>query len=205
MRGTMSTENTPPDDLADLLKRVQEGDEAALASLVEHYASTLRRVARASLGEPMRAHLDSIDLVQSVHRLLLVGLRNNKFEFRDHAQLLGLALTLVRRRVARHWRQMKNEPGTATHMALGSDEGGEHEPAAKANGDPVDQLAVNEQFDRLLDTLDPLDRRVLELRMEGLSTADVARELGVEAAMLRVRLGRLRQKLRDSGLFNEWM
>jgi len=201
----MSTKPSTPHDLDTLLKQVQEGDEAALASLVEHYASTLRRVARASLGEPMRAHLDSIDLVQSVHRLMLVGLRNNKFEFRDHAQLLGLALTLVRRRVARHWRQMKNEPGTGTHVALGSDAAGEHEPSAKADGNPADQLAVNEQFDRLLDTLDPIDRRLLELRMEGLSTADVARELQVSPAMLRVRLGRLRQKLRESGVFHEWM
>ncbi len=200
----MSGQAQRTDELAALLEQVQAGDETALATLVEHYAAALRRAARASLGDALRPHLDSIDLVQSIHRILLVGLRNNKFEFRDHAQFLNLALTLIRRRVARHWRKLKNDPGTATHMALGSAPIALDRTATSAT-DPGETLAVNEQFDRLLDHLDPLDRRLLELRMEGYTTADAARELGVEPASLRVRLGRLRQRLRDEGLLTEWM
>ena len=41
--------------------------------------------------------------------------------------------------------------------------------------------------------------------MEGFSTADVARQLDLDSDVLRVKFGRLRQRLRDLGLDTEWL
>jgi hypothetical protein len=46
---------------------------------------------------------------------------------------------------------------------------------------------------------------LVELRLQGHSTADVARKLNLDSRFLRVRLGRLRKRLREQGLIEEWL
>jgi RNA polymerase sigma-70 factor (ECF subfamily) len=66
----------PPDDFAALIARAQAGDPTALAELVRRYESRVRLVARVLLGKALQPYLDSMDLVQSVHRSLLGGPRS---------------------------------------------------------------------------------------------------------------------------------
>ncbi|MEQ1828910.1 MAG: ECF-type sigma factor [Pirellula sp.] len=87
-----------------LLLAARSGDSDALGKLVAQYEPELRIVARARLGTALRPHLDSIDLVQSVHRSLLIGLRADRFDTSSPEKLIALALTIVRRKVAKHWR-----------------------------------------------------------------------------------------------------
>src|SRR5688572_12807585 len=103
------TEDARADNFAALLGRARQGDEAALAELAAKYEPEVRIDARVQLGQALRPYLDSMDLVQSVHRSLLVGLRQNKFEFASPENLIGLALTMVRRKVARHWRKLRRQ------------------------------------------------------------------------------------------------
>src|SRR5258708_3834180 len=87
-----------------LLARARGGEQEALLQLVRQYESKVRLVARVLLGPALRPYLDSVNLVQSVHRSLLLGLRQDKFDVSTPENLLALALTLVRRKVARQWR-----------------------------------------------------------------------------------------------------
>src|SRR6186713_2758496 len=80
-----------------------------MASIVERYEPEVRMVARARLGAALRPHLDSLDLVQSVHRSLIVGLRAERFDISTPENLIALAMTIVRRKVARHWRKLKRQ------------------------------------------------------------------------------------------------
>src|SRR5262245_46391300 len=98
-----------PDDFTTLLERGRQGDRGALTELAQRYESKLRLVARVLLGPALRPYLDSVDLVQSVHRSLLVGLRDDKFDIASPENLLALALTMVRRKVARHWRHLRRQ------------------------------------------------------------------------------------------------
>jgi RNA polymerase sigma-70 factor (ECF subfamily) len=195
----MENASVPAENLAALFKRVQEGDEIALAALVEQYGPVLRRVARSLLGPALRSHLDSLDLVQSVHRILLVCLREHKLELDSPEHLLGLALTLIRRRVARHWRQLKQEASRAADTTAGE----QAVPARGDEADPTRKPQLTDEVERLFRTLNESDRHLLELRLLGYSTADVARQLGVDARVLRVRLGRLRKRLREDGLLDD--
>src|SRR5262249_21132296 len=97
------------DDYTSLLARARQGNTEALTRLCNLYEAELRIVARVQLGPALRPYLDSIDLVQSVHRSLLLGLRENKFDIATPQQLLALALTMVRRKVARYWRRMQRQ------------------------------------------------------------------------------------------------
>src|SRR5260370_36924160 len=92
-----------------LVARARQGDDSALSDLVQHYEPEIRTVARYQLGPALRPYLDSVDLVQSVHRSLMAGLRQNKFEVADPKALVALALTMVRRKVVHHWRRVRRQ------------------------------------------------------------------------------------------------
>src|SRR5207302_3303979 len=109
----------PGGDFASVLARARGGDRAALGQLAREYEPKLRLVARVLLGPALRPYLDSVDLVQSVHRSLLLGLRDQKFDISSPENLLGLALTMVRRKVARHWRHLQRQRRLETGPAKG--------------------------------------------------------------------------------------
>src|SRR5262245_61873842 len=96
-------------EFTDLLARARGGDREALHQLARDYEPKLRLVARVLLGPALRPYLDSVDLVQSVHRSLLLGLRQDKFAVAGPENLMALALTLVRRKVARQWRRAQRQ------------------------------------------------------------------------------------------------
>ncbi len=95
------------DEFAILIQRAQDGDIAAIEQLVRTYEPEVRVIARVRLGAPLRPFLDTVDLVQSVHRSLLVGLRAGKFDISSPQKLVALALTIVRRKTARKWRRAR--------------------------------------------------------------------------------------------------
>jgi len=179
-----------------LLDRVREGDEDALAALLEEFQYPIRRVARRFLGRALRPHLDSVDLMQVVHKTLLLALRNQKIELAEPEKVVALATTIVQRNVAHYWGHIKRKPETQLSAAVGSQD----EPFD--DDTPAKVCAFTDEVENLLKGLNPVDRRLLELRLNGYTTADAARELDVAPSRLRMRLGRLRKRFKQLG-FNE--
>src|SRR5262245_64988218 len=99
----------PPEEFAALLDRARHGDREALGRLARRYEPDVRLVARVRLGRALRPYLDTVDLVQSVHRSLLLGLRRGEFDVSSPEKLVALALALVRCKVARHWRRVRRQ------------------------------------------------------------------------------------------------
>jgi RNA polymerase sigma factor (sigma-70 family) len=188
------------EDFAALLARARRNDPDAQAELVRRYESKVRLVARVLLGSALRPYLDSLDLVQSVHRSLLLALRDSKFAVSSPEQLVGLATTMVRRKVARQWRRMRRQQRTASDDAptlLASLVSTEADPACAAQS--------NDAIRRLWDNLDGPEQRLVRLRLDGHSTAEIALELGLSPVALRVRMTRLRQRLQSAGVFDDWL
>ncbi len=191
-------------DFGVLIERARLGEAAALAELIQRYEPEVRLVARVLLGRAMRATLDSVDLVQSVHESLLTGLRQNKFDLSSPQQLLGLAVTMVRNKVARHWRRIQRQHRLEAETSTGRlDEA--VTALADPGSDPAELAEYQEAVERVCDRLEGLDRRLIELRLEGHSTSEVAKRLGLDPDVLRVRLSRLRRRLRDANLLTEWL
>src|SRR6476659_3669855 len=111
---TESPLSLPDNDFLDLLARVRGGDDVAAAELVRRYERAVLRSVRSRLSQSMRGAMDSMDVMQSVHRSLLTGLKNDRFDFASPQQLIGLAVLLVQRKVARHWRKLKQLPAAST-------------------------------------------------------------------------------------------
>lgn len=188
----------PEDDFLNLLARVRGGDEAAAAELVQRYERAVLRSVRSRLGKSMRSAMDSMDVMQSVHRSLLTGVKNERFQFASPQQLIGLAMVMVQRKVARHWRKLKQlptalgEPAQA-HATLPLETLPSHESP------PAETVAANDLLDQLLGQLGDFDQQLVRLKLQGHTSAETAAILDKEPAFVRMRWSRLRQTLRERG------
>jgi RNA polymerase sigma factor (sigma-70 family) len=188
-----------------LLDGARRGEPTAIERLTRHYEPKLRVVARVLLGPALRPHLDSIDLVQSVHRSLMVGLRENRFDIGTPENLIGLALTLVRRKVARQWRRARRQ------QRLEGATSGTQNPVdvllalSSPGTDPAKQAAFRDQIEQLCTTLSAAEQTILDLRLQGHTTDEIARQLALSPVALRVRMTRLRQRLRAAGALDDWL
>jgi DNA-directed RNA polymerase specialized sigma24 family protein len=69
--------------------------------------------------------------------------------------------------------------------------------------DPARQAALRDTLQNACHSMGDIDRRAIELRLFGHSTADAARQLRLDPDVLRVRLSRLRQRLAAAGVLEE--
>src|SRR5262245_14022118 len=159
-----------------LLIEARAGDARALSELVQTYESEVRIVAHVLLGPALRPHLDSLDLVQSVHRSLMAGLRQEKFDISTPENLIALALTMVRRKVARKWRQVQRQERLRRGPAGDDDLFTTLASLTSREGDPAGAAEVNDALQRVCHNLTASDRRLMELRLAGYTTAEAARE-----------------------------
>jgi RNA polymerase sigma-70 factor (ECF subfamily) len=192
-------------EFAALLAQARQGDKSALAQLAQQYESKVRMVARVLLGPALRPYLDSVDLVQSVHHSLMLGLRRDKFDISSPEQLIALALTLVRRKVARHWRRLQRQKRLSGNS---SDSGNIPQLLADLSSpeaDPARAAQLKDALEQLYRDLDAPDQFMLELRLFGYNTSEIAEKVGIHPIALRVRMTRLRQRLRDNGVLSEWL
>lgn len=186
-----------------LLAAARSGDETAMQRLVCQYEPELRIVARHRLGPALRPHLDTIDLVQSVHRSLLIGLRANRFDISSPEKLIGLAVTIVRRKAAKHWRHLKRQQRLSSQDEAGDDFVDTMLSLQTPQTDVPADVATQEVLAQWLAGLDNIEKQLITMRLEGHSTAEVAQALELDPDVLRVKLSRLRKRLRERGFVDE--
>ena len=190
--------SSDPEQFASLVARARQGDASALAKLVELYEPEVRIVARVLLGRALRPYLDSVDLVQSVHGSLIRGLRDQKFDFSSPDNLLGLALTMVRRKAAQHWRRAQRQQRLESRTTDPEQSASVLTALYGRETDPARVAQANDQVRHLLNQLNEVDRRLVGMWLNGLGSEEIARELGMDAGAVRVRWTRLRKRLRET-------
>lgn len=197
-------------EFSQLLEAARVGDQAALERIAAQYEAKLRIVARVQLGPALRPYLDSQDLVQSVHRSLMVGLRDARFDISSPDKLLALTLTMLRRKIARHWRRNRRQQRLQSSAdASGGDETLDIADLLTSISTPQLEPAAAAQFRdsvvQLCRTLDPLERQIIDLRLEGFAAPEIATRTGLTSVNVRVRMTRLRQRLIAAGVLDDWL
>lgn len=195
----------PSKQETDFWLRLRDADEATLAAIVQEYEVEIRRAATMRIGPLLRPHLDSVDLVQSVYITLLKGLRGDKFHIAGPQELVALSAEIIRRKVAQVWKRLKRRTELNTNLT-GTREDDEHVIVNRdGEPDPMADAEMRDAIERIMQECDPADKRLLQLRLEGNSTAEAARALDADPDVLRVRLSRLRKRLTERGLLAEWL
>jgi RNA polymerase sigma factor (sigma-70 family) len=160
----------------DLLDRARRGDQQAWQSLFDACYPKIVRVVSRRLNGPMRKICDSTDIANDVMKSLA-----EKFDNFDFSSIDGLTAFLIRaakqKLVDGHRRGFARKRDLGRDRPLGSHDAGAFEPADSSP--TASQVAVaTEERGILLASQSGEERKVVELKLQGLTNSDVARETG---------------------------
>jgi RNA polymerase sigma-70 factor (ECF subfamily) len=156
---------------ADFLRRIRAGDTAAAEELVRRYETTIRVSVRTRLtSDILRRRFDSMDVCQSVLATFLARMRAGRFDIDTPEKLAALLVGIARNKVLHQARKARR--AATPPVDLEQVEVADHEPT------PSRAAAAREQLQRLRQKLNEEERRLMELRGEGLSWAEIAERLG---------------------------
>ena len=191
-------ENDPSNDgaLSDrrLLERFQNGDREAAGLLYTRYAERLRALTRRKSSSALACRLDPDDIVQSVFRNFFHAAREGGYDVPPGEDLwkllLVIALNKIRARGTFH-RAAKRDV-RRTRRIEGMD------PYALAKENPYGQSALiflQMVAEEALAQLPPLQRQIVELRMQGYQVHEIAELTGRSLRTVERTLQHCRQQL----------
>jgi hypothetical protein len=152
----------------ELLQRYRHGDEQAATELFRRYVSRLSVLARARMAPKIARRFDPEDVVLSAYRTFFVRARNGQFTLSRSGDLWRLLVGIVLKKLYHK---------TAEHMA--AKRSVDREMPLPAGGESAwhfvlppsrypkaeEAVAMAELVETLMAGLEPLSRRVLEMRL----------------------------------------
>jgi RNA polymerase sigma factor (sigma-70 family) len=172
----------------ELIRLVRAGDQRAAAELVQRYEPAIRRAVRFRLADTrLKRVLDSMDICQSVFASFFVRTAAGQFDIDQPDQLLKLLVAIARNKLAKQVTGQQRQCRDYRRVQGGAVEEGQF---AAADNTPSQIVAADELLlaaDKLL-TED--ERKLRELRKEGLDWSAIAGQLGSTPEALRKKLAR---------------
>ena len=186
---------------AELMARWRNGDQEAAEVLFRRYVERLLALARSRMTSWLARRVDADDVVQSAYRTFFVGVLAGRYTARRNGDLWRLLASItihkVRHQVERH---------TAGKRAVSRERPFESESGpVRFQGrilarepTPAQAAAWADTLEEVFRDLEPLERRMVELRLQGSGLDEIA--AGVRRSERTVRRvlelvkGRLRQQ-----------
>jgi RNA polymerase sigma-70 factor, ECF subfamily len=194
----MTTPESP--EIRALLGLCLAGDEEAARRLVDQYLDRLVGLARRRLSERLAGRVDPEDIVQSVFRTFFGRVKEGKFHIADQDDLSKLLMRITMCKVLRQVRfheASKRSPRremTQAEQSLGGfQEVLDREPSPEA------VVAFMDELENFLTHLEPVERQILELRMQGYSCTEIAAQLGTYDRKVRRVIERIRSLAQQVG------
>jgi len=182
-------------ELADFLRRIQQGDQAAARELLQRYEPEVRLVVRRQLPRLLRSRFDSLDFLQSVWGSFFRRMRDAPTDFEDSRHLVAFLARAAKNKVIDEYRRaasLKNDMHREEPLWTDGDRPRE---VADPIDSPSEVAQAHEAFDRL-NALVPRERRtMLELKAQGLSSKDIGDRLGVSERTVQRVLEDLRRRM----------
>jgi RNA polymerase sigma factor (sigma-70 family) len=187
---------SPPTD-AELVNRWRSGDESAAKALHERYVDRLITLIGRHIARRFQGRFDADDVAQSVFGSFFRRTREGHFEF-EHDEafwklLLTIGLNKVRKKVGFHEAE-KRDP-TREQRPADSDEVQSflaeclcREPSV------VELVTLADLLEAVVRGLEPTQRSVLSLRIEGRSQAEIAEQLGLGERTVRRVFAQIRDR-----------
>ena len=170
-----------------LLEQVRNGDQEAASRLVEEFEPVVRRELRFRLRDNRaRLELDSMDISQSVLSNFFVRVATRQYDLNEPVDLVKLLATMTRNKVAEKLRNQHRQRRDSRRTVLGV------EGMALASADPTPSrvLAGKEILKLVRRSLSGEERRLVDLRAQGLSWEEIADSLGGSADARRKQMAR---------------
>src|SRR2546423_8390019 len=204
MGATMTGDSS---EVADLLRRAADGDEAACLDLFSRYRDRLKRMVHLRLSRRLQGRVDDSDVLQEA----LLNISGRLSEYTADPKLpfylwlrhmTGLKLAEIHRRHL--GTQLRDADREVTLHRGGLPEADSMSLAAHLLGQLTtpSQAAIKAEtrlmVQEALNSMDPVDREVLALKhFEQLSTSEIAEVLGMSKAGAGSRYLRAIKRLRE--------
>lgn len=186
-----------PTDPPDLLNQLRAGDERAAQHVFDAYVDSLLHLARKRISQRLARRVDPEDIVQSVFRTFFRRVKSGQLVVAEEDDL-GKLLTRITvrkalRQAARHTAAKRDctQEGDACAAAV---------PAHQPSADVV--VAFLDLLEHFFAALRPQDRQVLELRLEGHGTLEIAQQLGTSDRHVRRILEHIRAVVEQEHLLS---
>ncbi len=174
--------------LPQLLQRIRAGDQQAAAELVHRYEDVIRREVRLRLDDPRMGRLvDSLDICQSVLASFFVKAAVGRDDLEQPGQLIALLVAMARNKVVSLRRKHRAKRRDVSRQAQAGVE--EIDPLG-SQPTPSRIVEGQELLQEVQKRLNPEERRIVELRTQGRTWAEVASQLGGTADGRRLQFAR---------------
>ncbi len=194
----MSIDDQRPEDedqLADFLKRIQDGDEGAARELLQRYEAEVRLVVRRRLPRLLRSRFDSLDFLQSVWGSFFRRMREAPAEFEDSRHLVAFLARAAKNKVIDEYRRAASQKNDMRREEPLWGDGRQPREVASPVDSPIEVAQAHEVFDRL-NALLPRERKtILELKAQGLSSKDIGDRLGISERTVQRVIEELRRRV----------
>ena len=181
-----------------LLARYREGDSQAADQLFYRYLDRLVGLARQRLSKKLTQRVDPEDVVQSVYRSFFARAREGQYAIERRGDLWRLLSAITVNKVLRqvqHHGQQKRNPNREQPVSADNEGGRPYAELFAADPSESDAAAVTDELNHLMRNLNPLQRQMLELRLQGASVADVATTVSRSEHTVRRFLAKARETL----------
>src|SRR5262245_57336524 len=188
---------------AELMARWREGDEDAAGELFRRYAENLLALARSRLSAWLARHVDPEDVVQSAYKSFFTGARDGRFALRRSGDLWRLLVAITLHKLQRQAERLSaGKRAVARERRLGEEAGpfGVEAQVLAREPTPAEAAALADTLEQVLRGLGPLERRMVELRLEGHRLEEIGAEVSRSERTVRRLLEHVKQRLRQDCL-----
>jgi RNA polymerase sigma-70 factor (ECF subfamily) len=171
-----------------LLEQWRAGDQEAAGELFRRYANRLIALARSRLSPRLAQRIDPEDVVQSAYRSFFIGARNGQYDLERGGDLWRLLVAITLHKLhdqAKHHRAGKRD----LHAESANGTATAREPS------PVEALTLVDQLEQVMRRLEPKQRHMLELRLQGYTFEEIAAEVRLSRRTVCRTLERVKQWL----------
>jgi RNA polymerase sigma factor (sigma-70 family) len=186
------------DRSVSLLARWRQGDQQAAAELFRRYADRLIALARGRLSKKVAQRVDPEDVVQSVYRSFFAGARDGHYELERGGDLWRLLVTITLNKLSN---QIKRNVRGKRSVEREQHFGGEDSLVGKdiyllaREPAPGEGVALADELEQLMRGLEPLERQMLELRLQGSKLEEIAAQTQRSERTVRRVLEEIKQRL----------
>ena len=178
----------PMSDFQNLMERVGDNDENAIAELVSRYEPEIRVMVRSWLRPwelRLRKVFDSADICQSVLAWFFLKDAAKRYDLSSPENLCKLFRVMVRNRVFYHVRQCKNDKGSQSLVE-----------ELEGPDMPPDQILVEKELrETVLRRLTPEEADLAQRRLSGSTWEDICSVIGGTPDARRMQLARATKRL----------
>jgi RNA polymerase sigma-70 factor (ECF subfamily) len=176
------------------MKRIRAGDQQAAEELVRQYESLIRREVRLHLEDQRLCRLfDSMDVCQSVLGSFFLRAAGGQYDLERPEQLVRLLVTMTRNKLASAARTHHRQRRDQRRVVAGGQE--RLDRIVDPSPGPGSMVAGEELLRRFREGLSDEERRLVDLRSEGMAWAEVAAQLGGTPEARRMQLSRTIERM----------